>query len=283
MASIICMPDLAYTIVLSIAGSDSAGGAGIQGDIKTISALGCFATTAITAVTVQNTLAVSGIHEVPPELVSAQIESVMTDMKPLAVKIGMIYSAALAQAITDSIRKFKEIPVVLDPVMVASSGQSLTTPETIEVIKRKLLPLIYLVTPNLSEASILAEMTVETVDEMEQAARKILAYGSFAVLIKGGHLKGNDLYDVYLDRNGVMEVFHSEHIQTNNTHRTGCCLSAAIASYLALGYTLTTAISEAKLFLHQSLIYGKDVKTGKGKGPLNHFFRPNDLKKSPVE
>jgi hydroxymethylpyrimidine/phosphomethylpyrimidine kinase len=119
MASIICMSDLAYTIVLSIAGSDSAGGAGIQGDIKTISALGCFATTAITAVTVQNTLAVSGIHEVPPELVSAQIESVMTDMKPLALKIGMIYSAALAQAITDSIRKFKEIPVVLDPVVAS--------------------------------------------------------------------------------------------------------------------------------------------------------------------
>jgi hydroxymethylpyrimidine/phosphomethylpyrimidine kinase len=283
MALIIPMSDLAYPIVLSIAGSDSAGGAGIQGDIKTISALGCFATTAVTAVTVQNTVAVSGIHEVPPNLVTTQIEAVMTDMKPLAVKIGMIYSAALAEAIAHSIRKLKGIPIVLDPVMVASSGQSLTTPETIGVIKSKLLPLIYLVTPNLSEASILSEMTVETLDDMKQAARKILAYGSFAVLIKGGHLKGNDLYDVYLDRFGVMEVFNSEHIQTNNTHGTGCCLSSAIASYLALGETLTTAISKAKIYLHQALIHGKDVKTGNGKGPLNHFFQPNNLIKRPIK
>lgn len=282
MGSILRMSDLAYTIVLSIAGSDSAGGAGIQGDIKTISALGCFAATAITAVTVQNTVAVTAIHEVPSHLVAAQIEVVMTDMRPLAVKIGMLYSAALVQAVALSIAEFKGIPIVLDPVMVASSGRPLSTPDTIEAIKSRLLPLIYLVTPNLSEASILAEMTVETVDDMKEAAQKILAYGSFAVLIKGGHLKGKDLYDVYLDRFGVMKVFHSEHLQTNNTHGTGCCLSAAIASYLALGNNLITAISKAKDYLHQTLLHGKDVKTGNGKGPLNHFFKPIELSKRPV-
>ncbi|MFP5081782.1 bifunctional hydroxymethylpyrimidine kinase/phosphomethylpyrimidine kinase [Pedobacter sp. JCM 36344] len=267
-----------YSVVLSIAGSDSGGGAGIQGDLKTISALGCFATTAITAVTVQNTMGVTMIHPIPASIVSAQVEAVIEDMKPLAIKIGMVYSAELAHSLVCLLKRYPMIPVVCDPVMVATSGDRLMREDTISVLKEQLFPLAQLVTPNLDEAGILADMDIRNVKDMKLAAEKILLFGSNAVLIKGGHLKGEDLFDVYLNKNGDHNVFHSKAIKTNNTHGTGCSLSSAIASYLALGETMIDAISKARIYLQQAIAHGKDVKTGDGHGPLNHFFDPEKLR-----
>jgi len=267
-----------YTVVLSIAGSDSGGGAGIQGDLKTISALGCFGTTAITAVTVQNTMGVTAIYQIPADIVSAQVEAVIEDMKPSAIKIGMVYSAELGRSLVSILKRYPTIPVVCDPVMVATSGDRLMREDTISVLKEQLFPLAQLVTPNLDEAGILADMDIRNVKDMKLAAEKILLFGSDAVLIKGGHLKGEDLFDVYLNKNGDHHVFHSKAIKTNNTHGTGCSLSSAIASYWAVGETMIDAISKAKEYLQQAIAHGKDVKTGDGHGPLNHFFDPEKLR-----
>jgi hydroxymethylpyrimidine/phosphomethylpyrimidine kinase len=261
-----------YTVVLSIAGSDSGGGAGIQGDLKTISALGCFATTAITAITVQNTMGVKQIHPVPADIVAAQIEAVICDLKPKAIKIGMVYNSQIALSICSVLKKYPHIPVVFDPVMVASTGDKLIGDDMVSIIKTLLMPITYLLTPNLDEASLLAGMVVENVHQMEIAAKKILKCGSYAVLLKGGHLKGKNLYDVYLDRTGRHHIFQSEIIQTSNTHGTGCCLSSAIASYLALGEPMLEAVRKARTYLRAAIFYGKDLSAGEGTGPLNHFF-----------
>jgi hydroxymethylpyrimidine/phosphomethylpyrimidine kinase len=268
-----------YPVVLSIAGSDSGGGAGIQADLKTISALGCFGTTAITAVTVQNTLGVSGVHPIPVEFVKGQIKAVMDDLRPSAIKIGMVYSAELAAAITSVLITYPGIPIIFDPVMVATSGYRLVKNDTIAILKQELFPLTQIVTPNLDEASILAEMTIDTVDDMKAAAVRIMNYGCNAVLIKGGHLKSADLYDVYLNKDGDERVFRSTAIDTLNTHGTGCSLSSAIASYMALGHDLAASIAKSKAYIHNAIEHGKDVKTGNGHGPLNHFFDPQKLVK----
>jgi hydroxymethylpyrimidine/phosphomethylpyrimidine kinase len=268
-----------YPVVLGIAGSDSGGGAGIQADIKTISALGCFATTAVTAVTVQNTLGVSYIHSVPPEIVTAQIKAVMDDIKPLAIKIGMIHTAALALAIASALKEYAGTPVVLDPVMVASSGHHLIEHDAINILKKELFPLSLLVTPNLDEAALLAGMSISNLEDMQMAAAHIIKTGCNAVLVKGGHLEGTDLYDVFLDKTGYRHIFRSEAIDTQNTHGTGCSLSSAIASFIALGNDLVTSISKSKTYVHHAIEYGKDVKTGNGHGPLNHFFDPQQLVK----
>jgi hydroxymethylpyrimidine/phosphomethylpyrimidine kinase len=267
----------AYKIVLTIAGSDSGGGAGIQGDLKTMSALGCFATTAITAVTVQNTMGVQQVFPIPVAIVKAQVQAVLEDLKPKAIKIGMVYNSELALALASLLKEYPEIPVVFDPVMVSTSGDKLFKDTSIAVLRKTLLPISHLLTPNLDEASILAEMTIENVAEMKVAAGKILQCGSFAVLVKGGHLKGINLYDVYLDQAGNEFTFRSEVVQTQNTHGTGCSLSSAIASYLALGLPLLDSISKARIYLRNAIIEGKDVKTGHGHGPLNHFFDPEKL------
>jgi hydroxymethylpyrimidine/phosphomethylpyrimidine kinase len=271
----------AYRGVLSIAGSDSGGGAGIQGDIKTISALGCYATTAITAVTVQNSMGVSAIHPIPAEVVIAQVKAVIDDINPLAIKIGMIYSAELATALNSLLKAYPNIPIVFDPVMVSSSGNKLIHENSVEAFKKSLFPIAHLVTPNLDEAALLAKMPVRNVDEMKLAAKRILEYGSYAVLLKGGHLSGEDLFDLYIDENGKEEVFNSKMIPSNNTHGTGCCLSSAIACYLAMGEKLIDAIPKAKEYVHEAILQGKDVRTGNGHGPLNHFFAPKRLLKTP--
>ena len=263
-----------YPVVLSIAGSDSGGGAGIQADLKTCSALGCFGTTAITAVTVQNTLGVSGIHPIPVAVVKAQIKAVMDDLKPSAIKIGMVHSAELAMGIAEALSHYPTVPVVFDPVMVSTSGHHLIAEDTVDTIKTYLFPLAALVTPNLDEAAILAGMEIKNVCDMKEAAQRIMQYGCHAVLVKGGHLKGPELFDVYLDKDGWERVFSSSAIESGNTHGTGCSLSSAIASFIALGNDLQTAISNSKLYIHQAIQDGKDVKTGDGHGPLNHFFNP---------
>ncbi|MFT2011153.1 bifunctional hydroxymethylpyrimidine kinase/phosphomethylpyrimidine kinase [Pontibacter sp. 13R65] len=272
-----------YPAVLTIAGSDSGGGAGIQADLKTFSALGCFGTSAITAITVQNTQGVTGIHSVPPEVVQAQIKVVMDDIKPTAIKIGMVHSLELVQVIAATLQAYPNVPIILDPVMVATSGDKLIRDETIEVLKQQLFPLAEVVTPNLDEAAILAQMEINHLDQMKEAAEKILQTGCQSVLLKGGHLKGPQLYDVFLQKHRQAQIFPSDHIHTHNTHGTGCTLSSAIAAFRAQGVPVTEAIGKAKAYVHQAILQGKDVKTGEGHGPLNHFFEPLKLHKHELE
>jgi hydroxymethylpyrimidine/phosphomethylpyrimidine kinase len=266
-----------YPAVLTIAGSDSGGGAGIQGDLKTFSALGCFGTSAITAITAQNTLGVSAIHSIPAEIVKKQIKAVLEDIKPSAIKIGMVHSAELAVAIASVLKDYPKIPIIFDPVMVATSGDKLIENGTIDTLKQVLFPLSALVTPNLDEAALLAEMEINNLEDMEAAAEKIIGFGCEAVLVKGGHLKGKQLSDIYLDKNGFKQVFQSEFVDTNNTHGTGCSLSSAIAAFTARKLDLIAAIAEAKFYIQHAIESGKDVKTGEGNGPLNHFFNPTKL------
>lgn len=267
-----------YASVLTIAGSDSGGGAGIQADIKTISALGCYAASAVTAITVQNTLGVSGIHDIPPDIVQAQIHAVMQDIAPAAIKIGMLRTAGTAAAVAEALQHYPQVPVVLDPVMVASSGNRLMNEETITLLRRSLFPLATLVTPNLDEAAVLTGNAVTKLEEMEAAAKIILGSGCQAVLIKGGHLAGEKLHDLLLQQNGV-QVFTADYIDSRNTHGTGCTLSSAIAAYLAQGQTVADAVAHAKNYITTAIEAGKDVITGKGRGPLNHFVQPVPLKR----
>jgi hydroxymethylpyrimidine/phosphomethylpyrimidine kinase len=261
-----------YPVVLSVAGSDSGGGAGVQADIKTISALGCYGTTVITAITAQNTLGVSNIYAIPSEIVSDQMIAVINDIPPAAIKIGMVYLKETAEVITSVLKLHSEIPVIFDPVMVSSSGTNLMESNCLSVFKKLIFPLTTLLTPNLNEAGLITGMKVNNLADMHTAASRIIDLGCNAVLIKGGHLKGNDLYDVYLDRDGRQRVFKSKAIQSNNTHGTGCTLSSAIASYLALGDDLMLAIEKGKDYVHQAIEHAKSIRVGKGTGPLNHFF-----------
>jgi hydroxymethylpyrimidine/phosphomethylpyrimidine kinase len=277
------MSNYKYPVVLTIAGSDSGGGAGIQADLKTISALGCFGTTAITAITAQNTLGVYSIHHIPIEFVKSQIKAVIDDLKPSVIKIGMVHSAAQAIAIAESLKDYRNVPIIFDPVMVATSGDSLVAKDTIGTFKQVLFPLAKMVTPNLDEAVILADMEINTIDNMKEAAVRIIQYGSYSVLIKGGHLAGPDLFDLYLDQDGVEHVYSSKKIDTINTHGTGCSLSSAIASFIALGNDLHQSISKSKIYIQNAIEQGKDVKTGEGHGPLNHFFDPQKLVKHEIE
>lgn len=272
-----------YISVLTIAGSDSGGGAGIQADLKTFSALGCFGASAITAITVQNTLGVTDIHSIPARIAEGQIRAVMEDIMPSAIKIGMVHSAELAFTIAGVLKDYPHVPVILDPVMVATSGDRLIQSDTIEVLKRDLFPLATLVTPNLDEAEILSSMQVRSVEEMKLAAARILDTGCNAVLIKGGHLQGETLFDVYLENNGFEQIIRSELIATGNTHGTGCTLSSAIASFIARGYGLPEAVQKASQYIHEAIAEGRDVKTGEGHGPLNHFFKPLSLIKHELD
>jgi hydroxymethylpyrimidine/phosphomethylpyrimidine kinase len=273
-----------YPAVLSIAGSDSGGGAGIQADIKTISALGCFATCAITAVTVQNTLGVTDIHSVPAAVVRDQIKAVMDDIAPEVIKLGMIHSKELAVIIAETLRLYPTVSVIFDPVMVAASGDVLIEPETIAVLKQHLFPLAAVVTPNLNEAAILTGMAICNETDMKVAAQRILATTCKSVLIKGGHLQGGDsVLDLYIDQSGRELLLQADYIKTPNIHGTGCTLSAAIAAYRALDHTLEAAVQQAHMYTHGAIRHGADVTTGNGKGPLNHFYNPQRLIKHKLE
>lgn len=277
------MKQYRYAAVLTIAGSDSGGGAGIQADIKTMSALGCYATSAITAITVQNTLGVTGIHSVPADIVRGQVDAVMTDIQPQAIKIGMVHSAALAVTLADALGAYPEVPVVLDPVMISTSGHKLIEDETINLLKERLFPLAALITPNLDEAAVLCGRPLQSVEDMKQAADLLLQTGCSAVLIKGGHLKGEKVYDVYKSFEGEELVLESDWIESRNVHGTGCTLSSAIASYLALGNGLQQSVMLAKAYITEAIAAGSNVVTGKGSGPLNHFFQPQQLQKYAME
>ncbi|MDM7944362.1 MAG: bifunctional hydroxymethylpyrimidine kinase/phosphomethylpyrimidine kinase [Hydrogenophaga sp.] len=273
-------PNRRYTRVLSIAGSDSGGGAGIQADLKTFAALGCYGMTAITALTAQNTLGVSAIHGVPPEMLKAQLCAVFDDIGVDAVKIGMLHAPDIVRTVAWALKHHGVKQIVLDPVMVATSGDALITPPTVQVLVNELFPLATVITPNLDEAALLLGRPIQAAGELEAAARELLAMGARAVLLKGGHLPGDEVADLLVTGDGPVHRFASRRIATRNTHGTGCTLSSAIASYLALGEPLEQAVALARGYILQAIEQGADVVTGAGHGPLNHGFAPQPQRKS---
>ncbi|MBW2962840.1 bifunctional hydroxymethylpyrimidine kinase/phosphomethylpyrimidine kinase [Mesonia aestuariivivens] len=272
-----------YPSVLTIAGFDGSGGAGIQADIKTISALGCYATSALTALPVQNTTGVKSIFSIPEKVVGEQIETILEDIKPDAIKIGMVHTSKLVKTITKKLSHSPNLPIVFDPVMVATSGDHLIDKETIEIIIQELFPIANVITPNLDEAAILADMKIENVEEMKIAGKKIMELGCQSVLLKGGHLKTEKLTSLYFLPDGRIESFEFSKYETNNTHGSGCTLSSAIASYLAQRKSLLKAVSLGQNYIHQAIFYGKDVAIGNGNGPVNHFFNPQKLIKNEMD
>lgn len=264
-----------YPVILSIAGSDSSGGAGIQADLKAISALGAYGATAITAITVQNTMGVRAIHAIPSEYVLGQIEAVMDDISPDAIKIGMINDIEIVRVITKTIKKYHPKHVVFDPVMVSTSGSKLIEDNAIEVLTEELMPLADLITPNLDEATVLTGKYIKDLSDMKSAAKELLKFGSKAVLLKGGHLKDKTMYDILqLQSQEEPFIFTGKHINSKNVHGTGCTLSSAIATYLAFGMNMPDAVDKAKTYVAEAIDSGKDIAIGHGNGPLNHFYSP---------
>ena len=265
-----------YIATLTIAGSDSCGGAGVQADIKTMSALGCYAASVITAVTVQNTLGVTAVHAVPPDIVAGQIRAVMDDIKPRAVKVGMVNDIDTINAIADTLAEYDIENLVVDPVMVATSGARLMQDDAVEVFTKKLMPLATLLTPNVPEAEVLSGVTISNKTSMDNAARIIQNKGCKALLIKGGHIEGRKIDRLYSGNELICEL-EAANVDTLNTHGTGCTLSSAITSYLAIGYPIDKAIAAAKEWLTKALIAGANVEIGKGHGPVNHFYNPQKM------
>lgn len=253
---------------LTIAGSDCSGGAGIQADLKTMTVNGVYAMSAITALTAQNTTGVAGILEVTPDFLKQQIDMIFDDIRPDAVKIGMVSSSALIRVIAERLRFYHAENIVVDPVMVATSGSALMKNDAVETLIDQLLPLATLVTPNIPEAQVLSGMSIETEEEMEAAARKIGDACHCAVLVKGGH-NINDANDL-LYTDGKLQWFYGKRIDNPNTHGTGCTLSSAIAANLAKGYPLTQSVQKAKEYISGALAAMLDL--GKGSGPMNHAF-----------
>lgn len=263
-----------YHKVLTIAGSDSGGGAGIQADLKTFSAMGCYGMSVITALTAQNTQGVTGIHPVPPSFVEKQMEAVLADIGADAVKIGMLYSAELIQTVAQVLKKYKIDKIVLDPVMVAQSGDKLLQDDSIEAIKIHLMPLSSVVTPNLPEASILLDRKLHGFEEIKKGAKDLSEYGSRSVLIKGGHSKEDSSTDfLYLTKEDRLVVLKGRPIKTENNHGTGCTLSSAIASCMAKGCGIEEAVEKAKTYINDAIGAGSNYKIGHGHGPVHHFFR----------
>lgn len=255
--------------VLSIAGSDAGGGAGVQADLKTFSALGCFGMTAITAVTAQNTQGVRAIHAMPPALIAQQIDAVAEDIGVDAVKIGMLRGPEAVRAVADALRRHGLRRVVLDPVMVASSGDRLMTAETVAALRSELFPLATAITPNLDEAAALLGHPIGDAEAMEAAVPALRALGANAVLLKGGHLAGPLLTDLLIDANGVTR-WQDGRIDTRNTHGTGCTLSSAIACGLARGLALREAVALARDAVRDALRGAVAWRLGRGPGPLDH-------------
>jgi hydroxymethylpyrimidine/phosphomethylpyrimidine kinase len=264
----------AYPRVLSIAGSDSGGGAGIQADLKTFSALGCFGMTAITALTAQNTCGVRAIHGVPPQMLRDQIDAVIEDIGVDAVKIGMLHSPDIVQTVAEAIDRHAMQNVVFDPVMVATSGAMLIDNSALDVLVRELFPRVAVITPNLDEAALLVGRMLSSAQDMEQAALDLLGKGARAVLLKGGHLPGDTVIDLLITQGGEKLWMQAPRIHSPNTHGTGCTLSSAMAAHLALGASLVDAVQHARDFVREALQAGAQVRTGQGSGPLNHGYGP---------
>jgi hydroxymethylpyrimidine/phosphomethylpyrimidine kinase len=281
--------------ILTIAGSDSGGGAGIQADLKTIAALGCYGLTAITALTAQNTCGVKAIHAPEPDFLRAQLDAVFDDIGADAVKIGMLHSPQIVAVVADALARYQPAHVVLDPVMVATSGDALITPQTQHAIVGQLFTLASVVTPNLDELSLLVGEPITRPHQFEAAAIKLIVMGAKAVLIKGGHLDQPHLVDVLFESgatNGsqagrapgnntsprlVITEIVSPRIDTKNLHGTGCTLSSAIACFLAQGYPLKMAVKGAQDYVHQAIQAAIDMQIGHGHGPVNHGFAPQPM------
>lgn len=261
-----------YHRALTIAGSDSGGGAGIQADLKTFSALGCYGMSVITAITAQNTVAVTDIHPVPSDCIALQIDAVLDDIGTDVIKIGMLHSSQVISCVADRLGKYECGKIVLDPVMVAKSGDHLLMGEAVRTLRSRLLPIAAVVTPNLPEASVLLGSEVTTHDQMGDACRELCRLGCRAVFLKGGHLKGNTCVDVLFDgQTGTLLEFESERIDTVNSHGTGCTISSAIAAFLARGFDMPKAVGRAKKYVSQALLAGARMKVGYGHGPVHHF------------
>lgn len=271
-----------YPTALTIAGSDSGGGAGIQADLKTFAALGVYGTSAITAITAQNTRGVTAIQAIDPLILEAQIAAVMTDIQVDVVKIGMLHNVEAVQIVRDAIDCYKPSYIVLDPVMISTSGSRLIKEDAIVCIQSELFSRATLITPNIHEATYLTGVTIHSSSDMQRAAESLLAKGCKAVLMKGGHLVKEEMVDLLFTLNEAPLRMETQTIQTVNTHGTGCTLSSAIASYLALEYTLVDAVKLAKIYIYEALKAGADVRVGAGHGPVNHAFNPSPLYKKTI-
>lgn len=268
-----------YPRLLTIAGSDSGGGAGIQADLKTFAALGCFGMSAITALTAQNTTGVRSIHGVPVSMLADQIDAVVEDIGVDAVKVGMLHASDIVHTVATAVDRHQLKTVVFDPVMVATSGAVLVERTAVEVLVQEMFPRALLITPNLDEAAHLVGRPLATESDMERAANDLLGMGARAVLVKGGHLQGDGVSDLLALGDGLRIWLRGARIATGNTHGTGCTLSSAIASHLALGLALPDAVAAARDYVRSALQAGADVRTGHGSGPLNHAFAPLPLRK----
>lgn len=266
-------PTAATPVALSIAGSDSSAGAGIQADLKTFAALGVYGASAITALTAQNTTGVTGIHLVPPEFVTAQIDAVFSDLEVRAVKIGMVAQRATIDAIVDALQRWAPAHIVLDPVMVATSGDRLLEPEAVAALRERLIPMVAILTPNLPEAAaLLDEPVASSRAEIEAQGRRLLALGCPGVLIKGGHGEGSESVDTLVSAAGTLAL-SAPRSSTRNTHGTGCSLSSAIAAGLAKGEDLVTAVRHAKVWVSAAIAAADRFSVGHGHGPIHHFHK----------
>lgn len=268
-----------YPVALTIAGSDSSGGAGIQADLKTFSALGVYGATAITAITAQNTMGVRSVHAIPAQMVHEQIVATIEDIKPKVIKIGMLANEEIVCIVAKTLQQYP-IPIILDPVMVSSSGHSLLSTAAQTTIKEQLIPMAHLITPNIPEMEALASTTLNTPNEKLEAARYLISLGARAILLKGGHEEGDTKSDIlYQYNNGEIVVTHfsTPTVTTRNIHGTGCTLSSAIAAHIARGYNLREAISKAKSYIFSAITSGADVAIGEGYGPVNHLFNPQKM------
>ncbi len=264
-----------YHTVLAIAGTDSGGGAGIPADIKTISACGCYAQCAITAVTVQNTMGVSQIHDIPPEVIKAQILAVVGDMGTHAIKIGMLKRAEAVSAVASALMECgKGIPTVLDTVMVSTSGHQLLDTDAAEALTGILMPLTTLITPNIPEAETLLRTRIDNESQLRECAYQLHKVSGTSVLLKGGHLEGTGMLTdaLYNCKTGRCTTYSASKVESRNTHGTGCTMSSAIASYLAMGMDMETSVGRAKQYLHNAIEAGAGYTIGHGHGPVKHFW-----------
>jgi hydroxymethylpyrimidine/phosphomethylpyrimidine kinase len=260
-------------IALTIAGFDGSGGAGIQADLKTFSALGCYGASVLTALPIQNTTGIKSVYEIPQQCIEEQLHSILEDIEIDAIKIGMLHRPEVIDTLTDILKEYSCKKVVLDPVLMAKNGFPLLTVEAVDAMKKKLFPMITLLTPNLPEASALLQREVRTVDQMKQAAFDLANMGPQAIVIKGGHLEEEICKDCLVVRHPQPQTywFSSPRVETKNTHGTGCTFSAAITAYLAKGLTIPEAVEKAKTYLSHCIEAGSQFKVGNGNGPLHHF------------
>lgn len=262
-----------YFRALTIAGSDSGGGAGIQADLKTFSALGCFGMSVITALTAQNTRVVAGIFPIPPEFIEEQIDAVMSDIGADAIKIGMLHSPNVIEVVAQKLAQWECTNIVLDPVMISKSGDQLLRKDAVQALKTILIPKAFIITPNLPEASVLLDREVETLEDMTAAARDLAGLGCDNVLLKGGHLAHGDNCDLLFQKDkDTLTKLPGTRIDTLNSHGTGCSLSSAVCAGLARGMGLEMAVQNAKVYITGALTAGAGYTTGKGHGPVHHFY-----------